>query len=43
MGTLLKMLTLPVWLPVKILWFIAKLFAFLVLVTFVAVLIIYLI
>lgn len=39
--TLLKLLTFPLWLPVKVLWFLAKLFAFIVIVVIIGLLIIY--
>jgi len=39
MKTLLKILTMPIWLPLKILWFASKLLAFVFLVIILAVLV----
>ncbi|MBI4547689.1 MAG: hypothetical protein HY707_06910 [Ignavibacteriae bacterium] len=39
MLTLLKILTLPIWLPIKILWWISKLIAFVILIVILSMLI----
>ncbi len=41
MMTLLKIITMPIWLPFKILWFTSKLIAFVVLVIILAALVYY--